>query len=458
MGGGWGARPCTRVARKYGGSSPKFNYAGDGRPCGPSRHRLTASLAQVRGVVGPCLGRVDVDKPGAVNPSTMTAFALFVVEEAPSWPEASFRERAWVCPLPPLPLLRAQLTPIPFPCLLVAARRPQVGLDDARHLVRRESMRGLLAPAVEALHAAPAAADGTLRGLALQRLLPTHPSRAEFAAVAVLHPDGEAAEWSRLQRHAAATGKTLPASQTAEAGKDHPRTAVVKLRVGAPQSLAEGAAALASAREVACIMHNDKYRCFSLRLASGLPATAYVTCPAGEDDVEAESWRGGTPRVETAGAYREEGEPRVAEARRTRTGWVANIVAGEAEADRVLLRAEGVDTGFVLLPNMDSGASGPRRYLAIAADGALRTLRDLRGCHLPLLRRLREEGGRALAGISEEPLTPYLHYPPSFAWLHVHWAPVHRLSARDHLLDAVIANLEQDAEFYAKCALTYIAE
>lgn len=344
--------------------------------------------------------------------------------------------------------------------LLSVVWRLQVSLDDARHLVRRESMRGLLAPAVEALHAAPPAADCTLRGLALQRLLPSHPSRAEFAAVAVVHPEGEAAEWGRLQRHAAATGKPLPTGGGATAGLAHPRTAVVRVRVDAPRSLTEGAAALASAREVACIVHNDKYRCFSARLASGLPATVYVTSPAGEDDVEAETWRGGTPRVETAGVYRGEVEPHVAEARRARTGWVANIVAGEAEAERVLLRAEGdcdgVDTGFVLLPNMDSRDSGPRTFLAIAADGDLRTLRDLRGRHLPLLRRLREEGGRALVGLSDEPLTPYLHYPPSFAWLHVHWAPLHRLSARDHLLDVVIANLEQDPDFYAKCALSYI--
>ena len=100
-------------------------------------------------------------------------------------------------------------------------------------------------------------------------------------------------------------------------------------------------------------------------------------------------------------------------------------------------------------------------WLAIATEPGLQSLRDLRGRHLPMLRkmlrmckrRLREE-----TGVPEEEVMAYVHYPPSVYQLHVHFAyPYAQYSHRDvfriHSLAAVINNLEIDPEYYAKARL-----
>jgi len=100
-------------------------------------------------------------------------------------------------------------------------------------------------------------------------------------------------------------------------------------------------------------------------------------------------------------------------------------------------------------------------WLAIATEPGLQSLRDLRGSHLPMLRRmlalcrarLREE-----TGVPEEEIMAYVHYPPSVYQLHVHFAyPYAQYNHRDvfriHSLASVINNLEIDPEYYAKARL-----
>ena len=100
-------------------------------------------------------------------------------------------------------------------------------------------------------------------------------------------------------------------------------------------------------------------------------------------------------------------------------------------------------------------------WLAIATEPGLQSLRDLRGRHLPMLRRmlrmcrarLREE-----TGVPEEEVMAYLHYPPSVYQLHVHFAyPYAQYNHRDvfriHSLASVINNLEIDPNYYAKACL-----
>jgi len=100
-------------------------------------------------------------------------------------------------------------------------------------------------------------------------------------------------------------------------------------------------------------------------------------------------------------------------------------------------------------------------WLAIATEPGLRSLRDLRGRHLPMLRqmlrqcrkRIREE-----TGVPEEEVMAYVHYPPSVYQLHVHFAyPYAQYNHRDvfriHSLAAVINNLEIDPDYYARAHL-----
>jgi m7GpppX diphosphatase len=166
------------------------------------------------------------------------------------------------------------------------------------------------------------------------------------------------------------------------------------------------------------------------------------------------------------------------EVRRPSKQWIASIIAGEQEKDQVILRTEE----FVLLPDTErvnrywrSPATPARagkgkchaaprmtlNWLAIVNDLRVRTLRDLRGEHLPMLRRMLE-GCMAeveqLTGLPRDQVMAYVHYPPSVYQLHIHFSYpygqyCHRDAYRVHSLEGIINNLEIDPDYYAKATL-----
>ena len=100
-------------------------------------------------------------------------------------------------------------------------------------------------------------------------------------------------------------------------------------------------------------------------------------------------------------------------------------------------------------------------WLAIIKEPGLRSLRDLRGHHVPMLKRvLRKTFEKILleTGIHEEEVMAYIHYPPSVFQLHIHFAypyaqQNHRDVYRIHSVQNVISNLEIDEDYYAKASL-----
>lgn len=188
------------------------------------------------------------------------------------------------------------------------------------------------------------------------------------------------------------------------------------------------------------------------------------------------------------------------------SSWVKRLLAGEQERERVILRdpefilvcqsnkrrGEAVeeqgynmvvagnkrrddadDDGFTLVrrsrkksnpetppSSPDADAGGP--WLAIVADESVRSLRDLRGGHVPMLTRLLElclSRLQELWGVPSNEVAVYVHYPPNVFHLHVHF--VHPLSIsnrrqdvfRVHWLQHVIQNLTIDSDFYTKTSL-----
>lgn len=165
--------------------------------------------------------------------------------------------------------------------------------------------------------------------------------------------------------------------------------------------------------------------------------------------------------------------------------WIGHIIDGRQESSEVVLRTQD----YVLLPDTervnrywrssagkDAGvcmvparlAHTPRgqakrvlNWLAIAHDKRLRTLRDLRGQHVPMLKRMLSECMDAIeseTGIRSEQVMAYVHYPPSVYQLHVHFSfpygqYCHRDAYRVHNLATIINNLEIDPDFYAKATL-----
>jgi m7GpppX diphosphatase len=157
--------------------------------------------------------------------------------------------------------------------------------------------------------------------------------------------------------------------------------------------------------------------------------------------------------------------------------WITNIIEGSQEKEKVIYR----DENFVLLPDTErvnrySKTSTPptnttkqaarqhRRvlnWLAIAHDRNLRTIRDLRGEHIPFLKQMLAICLKTIhheTGIKGNQVMAYFHYPPSVYQLHVHFSYpygqyCHRDAYRVHNLSTVINNLEIDPLFYRKAEL-----
>jgi len=162
------------------------------------------------------------------------------------------------------------------------------------------------------------------------------------------------------------------------------------------------------------------------------------------------------------------------EVHRPNKQWISNILEGHQEKADVILRT---DT-FVLLPDTERlnryGANGQHRqnpakttpafmqrrilnWLCILQDKQLRTIRDLRGQHLPMLREMLAkclETIEARTGIQREQVMAYVHYPPSVYQLHVHFSfpyaqHCHRDAYRVHSMQSIINNLAMEPEYYA---------
>ncbi|VDP88891.1 unnamed protein product [Echinostoma caproni] len=155
--------------------------------------------------------------------------------------------------------------------------------------------------------------------------------------------------------------------------------------------------------------------------------------------------------------------------------WVDNILSGKAEKDRVLSSDEDPEEGFTLVQDYrwNGRQLNDMHYLGIVRRTDLRCLRDLRASHVPLLKRLLDEGRKQLAAkytipevdghaqrLDEDQILAYIHYPPTFYHLHMHFVHVNigenasMRAGRAHLVEEVIRNLELDSEYYLNRVMT----
>lgn len=172
--------------------------------------------------------------------------------------------------------------------------------------------------------------------------------------------------------------------------------------------------------------------------------------------------------------------------------WIHDVLSSRREAERVILRTPD----FVLLPDVETFHKRkaqpaqptdalvlwsekrhpfmerkwrPKRpqsppsfhWLAVATDTGLRTLRDLRGHHIPMLAQLYRQACQRIkidTGVDPEQVMAFIHYPPSVYQLHVHFKyPVSHSVPHDtfriHPLASVINNLHIDSGYYSKSLL-----
>ena len=149
--------------------------------------------------------------------------------------------------------------------------------------------------------------------------------------------------------------------------------------------------------------------------------------------------------------------------------WLYNILDGKAEQESIIYSDDDSMDGFVLMPNSNNWASAMDEdpvvedlcCLAIVRMNGIRTIRNLNGQHLSLLRNIRSAGMDAITekyGVPAEKLCAYFHYLPSFFHLHVHISHINAMgnsSCRNVLLDDVIEMLDNDPVACSKKSFTF---
>ncbi|XP_044758204.1 m7GpppX diphosphatase [Coccinella septempunctata] len=147
--------------------------------------------------------------------------------------------------------------------------------------------------------------------------------------------------------------------------------------------------------------------------------------------------------------------------------WIQNILDHKAETERIVFEDPDPEIGFVLLPDLKWGGQVNSLYLlAICRKSSIKSLRDLKSEHLPLLKNIYNKGIEAIFnkyGLNRSQLRIYLHYQPSFYHLHVHFTYLRHeapgiLVERAHLLSSVIDNIELMPEYYQKATISYIVK
>ncbi|XP_018027441.1 m7GpppX diphosphatase isoform X2 [Hyalella azteca] len=169
---------------------------------------------------------------------------------------------------------------------------------------------------------------------------------------------------------------------------------------------------------------------------------------------------------ETAQLYESHSKGYICRKKASHKKWILNILEGNCEANRVILRDADPQLGFVLIKDIKwtDECADNLFCQAIVNRRDLASIRDLTGDCLPLLYNIRDQGTVAIEekyGVKADQLRVYLHYLPSFYHLHVHFASLSFCHegmeyGKVHVLDTVISNLEMDRQYYQKVTLNFV--
>jgi len=145
--------------------------------------------------------------------------------------------------------------------------------------------------------------------------------------------------------------------------------------------------------------------------------------------------------------------------------WIERILSGKAENEPILLETEE----FLLMPDFKWNRTSDTKtrdlyMLVIFKNEALRSIRDLTGEHVPLLKDTWKQVSEYIAehyGLHSDRLRCFFHYYPSAWRLHMHVQHVNAVnsigpnvqSGRAHLLDDVIGNIMLLPDYYQRCTL-----
>ncbi|XP_066940346.1 m7GpppX diphosphatase [Macrobrachium rosenbergii] len=167
---------------------------------------------------------------------------------------------------------------------------------------------------------------------------------------------------------------------------------------------------------------------------------------------------------ETPELYREVTKPFI-ESSSFSKQWIYNILEHKQEVDRIVYEDKDPENGFILVPDLKwTGEQVENLYLqAIIHRRDITCIRDLRACHIPLLKNVLNKGMAAIEekyGIPSHKQRVFLHYQPSYYHLHFHFTALSfdapgTWAGKAHLLSSVISNLEVCEDYYQKATLPF---
>lgn len=214
------------------------------------------------------------------------------------------------------------------------------------------------------------------------------------------------------------------------------------------------------------ILKNDLYTSMTLYpkpIAGALKST--LIFPATDKHIEKYSAQKIYMIRETAEDYRSITLPHVTSSSLSHQ-WLENILLKKSETERIVCEDSNPQTGFILIPDLkwDCQQLSNLYLCALVMKRGIRSIRDLREEHIPMLENVRDKGKSAIRekyGFDPAQLRIYFHYPPSYYHLHVHFANVVYDSpscalGKAHLLDDVVDNLKRDSEYYARVSISYV--
>eukprot|EP00041_Stephanoeca_diplocostata_P009912 m.156685 g.156685 ORF g.156685 m.156685 type:complete len:306 (+) comp17948_c0_seq2:230-1147(+) len=213
-----------------------------------------------------------------------------------------------------------------------------------------------------------------------------------------------------------------------------------------------------SSREM---FRNSKYSKFTVEVADTW--CVELICPATDRDIAKHATQQFFMFRETAEVHATVTRPFIDSIGEDAVQWVFNILDGTSEAENVVARS----SAFIVVKDYkwrDEKDLSLMHLLAIVRDRSLKSLRDLTGDHVSLLRDIRDEGLRVLHerfSVDRSEVRVYLHYLPTFYHLHVHFDHVsgERLGGswdvgKAILLDDVIDNLARTSDHYTTGSMT----
>ncbi|XP_077434019.1 m7GpppX diphosphatase [Vanacampus margaritifer] len=212
-------------------------------------------------------------------------------------------------------------------------------------------------------------------------------------------------------------------------------------------------------------IRNDIYSTYRLQAPPHLnEMKATLVCPATEKHVKKYQRQESFLVEETADDYQSITLPFI-QKQSFSVQWVYNILEKKAESERIVFEDSDPKLGFVLLPDFkwDQKQTDNLYLIAITHQRNIKSLRDLRSEHLPLLQNILQKGKEAILqrySLPASKMRVYLHYQPSYYHLHIHFTKLGYEAPgcgveRAHLLTDVIQNLHSDPHYYKTRTLSF---